>query len=82
MQHYNRGYFSYGLDSTKHLLGFKKRHDDKAYIGEFKYTIPDSNTIALDGLIGKDSLYVLLTRTKRHFQLAERQFHWLSESNR
>ena len=78
-QRYKRGYFSYELDSAKHLLGFKKYANIKTYFVEFKYAIPDSNTIILDGLKGKDSLHVELKRTNRHFQLAERQFHWLSE---
>jgi hypothetical protein len=81
-QRYKRGYFTYGVDTANRLITFKKNADEMFHIGEFKYTMPDSNTITLDGLMGKDSLYVLLTRTKRHFQLAERQFHWLSESNR
>jgi hypothetical protein len=76
---YNRAYFSYGLDSAKHLLGFKKYGNTPEYFLEFKYAIPDSNTIILDGLKGKDSLHVELKRTNRHFQLDERQFHWLSE---
>ena len=76
---YNRAYFSYELDSATHLLGFKKYANMKEYFMEFKYTIPDSTTIILHGLKGKDSLYVELKRTNRHFQLAERQFHWLTE---
>jgi hypothetical protein len=79
---YNRGYFAYGLDSLTHNLVFKKRFSDKKHFLEFKYAMPDSNTLTLAGLQGKDSLYVELKRTKRHFQLAERQFHWLSEQNR
>lgn len=46
------------------------------------YEIPDSNTIRLYGMIRKDSMFAELKRTSRHFQLAERQFHWLSEYNR
>lgn len=76
---YNRAYFSYELDSAKHLLGFKKYANTEEYFLEFKYAIPDSNTIILDGLKGKDSLHVELKLTNRHFQLAERQFHWLTE---
>lgn len=76
---YNRGYFAYGLDTAKNVLGFRKRIGDKNYILEFKYAIPDSSTITMAGLHGKDSLYVEL---KQHFQIAERQFHWLSEQNR
>jgi len=81
-QRYKRGYFGYSLDSAKHALGFKKFFDDPKYIMEFSFSTPDTNTILLAGLRGKDSLHVELKRIKRHFQLAERQFHWLSEQNR
>ena len=81
-QRYKRGYFGYSLDSAKHMLGFKKFYDDPKYIMEFSYSRPDTNTIILAGLKGKDSLRVELKLIKRHFQLAERQFHWLSEQNR
>jgi hypothetical protein len=76
---YNRAYFSYELDSATHLLAFKKYANMKEYFLEFKYTIPDSSTVVLNGLKGKDSLYVELKRTTRHFQLGEKQFHWLTE---
>lgn len=79
---YNRAYFSYELDSAKHLLGFKKYDNEKDYFMEFKFAIPDSNTIILDGLKGKDSLHVEVKRINRHFQLAERQFHWLNEQTK
>ena len=29
-----------------------------------------------------DSIHVELVRVPRHFQLGERQFHWISEYNR
>jgi hypothetical protein len=76
---YNRAYFSYGIDSATNMLGFKKYANQKEYFLEFKYAIPDSNTIILNGLRGKDSLHVELNRTNRHFRLAEKQFHWLTE---
>jgi hypothetical protein len=38
--------------------------------------------VVLRGKIRNDSVFVALRRQKRHFQLAERQFHWLSEANR
>ncbi|MHA4896088.1 hypothetical protein ACXZ1K_15145 [Pedobacter sp. PWIIR3] len=81
-QRYKRGYFRYSLDSTKHVLGFKKFYDDPTYIMEFSFSRPDTNTIILAGLKGKDSLHVELKLLKHHFQLADRQFHWLSEQNR
>ncbi len=79
---YNRGYFNYVVDSTKKTLGFKKGFADTAFTYFFTYEIPDKNSIFLTGAAGKDSLFIVLRKSKRHFQLAERQFHWLSESNR
>jgi hypothetical protein len=79
---YGRGYFAYRTDDQLHLLTFKKNKDDSAALLVFRYDMPDSNSLHLWGRKGADSLYVELQRTNRHFQLAERQFHWLSESNR
>jgi hypothetical protein len=81
-QRYKRGYFAYYANDTTHVFTIKKSGADKIPIMRFKYQMPDSNTITLAGTHGKDSLYVALKRTKRHFQLAEKQFHWLSERNR
>jgi hypothetical protein len=47
-----------------------------------RYEMPDTNTIRLRAAIRGDSVDVELARTPRHFQLTERQFHWLSEDNR
>jgi hypothetical protein len=79
---YNRAYFSYELDSASRQLGFKKRWDDSSYLVSFRFTTPDTSTIRLWGKFKEDSLYVELKRSNRHFQLAEKQFHWLSEYNR
>ena len=79
---YGRGYFTYSADDQLHLLTFKKFKDDSVALLVFRYDMPDSNSLYLWGRRGADSLYVELQRTNRHFQLAERQFHWLSESNR
>ena len=81
-QRYKRGYFVYALDSATHTLGFKKTQADSTFIIKFKYDLPDSNSIRLWGLQRSDSLYVELKRIPRRFQLAERQFHWLTEYNR
>jgi hypothetical protein len=71
---------------VKHVINFKKLQTDSAmYIGiilTMHYQLPDSNTIQLWGKEKNDSLYVLLKRSNRRFQLAEKQFHWLSEYNR
>lgn len=76
---YNRGRFGYQTDTLEKTL----RLWGKSGVHRlFKYEIPNNNTIYLQGMSGKDSLFVVLKRSKRHFQLAEKQFHWLSESNR
>ena len=79
---YNRAYFVYEVDTLKHLMNIKKRQSDTTFIFSMRYEIPDSNTVKFWAKIRKDSVYVVLKKTKRHFQLAERQFHWLSEDNR
>lgn len=85
-QRYNRGYFSFSTDTIKHIINFKKWQTDSAiYSGiilSLHYQMPDSTTIQLWGKQKNDSLFVLLKRSNRHFQLAEKQFHWLSEYNR
>ncbi len=81
-QRYKRGYFYYSADSATHTLGFKKAKGDSTFILNMRYDVPDSSTIRLWGLQRNDSLYVELKRTNRHFQLAEKQFHWLTEYNR
>lgn len=77
---YNRGYFLYSVDTVNQTLVLKNQFQDTAYF--FTYKIPDKETILLTGKSSNDSLSVVLRKSKRHFQLAEKQFHWLSESNR
>jgi hypothetical protein len=79
---YNRVYFSYSLDSASQTLGFRKRAGDSLPLMRFHIETPDTSTIFLRGTYGTDSLTVALKKTSRHFQLAEKQFHWLSEYNR
>ncbi len=79
---YNRAYFNYEPDTAKGIIGFKKFSADTSNLFSMKYYLPDSNTLQLRGLYKSDSLYVELKKSSRHFQLAERQFHWLSEQNR
>ena len=79
---YNRAYFNYALDSATGMLGFRKKYDDSLFMLKFRFDMPDSNTLRLWGKQHNDSLHIELKRTSRHFQLAEKQFHWLSEYNR
>ena len=81
-QRYKRAYFYYSFDSTGTHLDFKKFQSDSLFIASFGFQLPDSNTVFLRGKIRNDSVYISLKRTDRHFQLAEKQFHWLSEANR
>jgi hypothetical protein len=81
-QRYRRGYFSFVTDSTKKTINFKKFSKDSNFIYSFHYDLPDSNTIRLLGKQKTDSVYVIMKKSKRHFQLAEKQFHWVSEANR
>ncbi len=79
---YNRAYFVYEVDTVNNLMNVKKRQSDSTFLFSMRYKIPDNNTVKLWTKIRKDSIYVVLKKSKRHFQLAERQFHWLSEDNR
>ena len=81
-QRYRRGYFSYKLDSLTHTITFRKNSFDTTALFTMHYTMPDTNHILLRGKVRNDSVKVALKRQNRHFQLAERQFHWLSEANR
>ena len=81
-QRYHRGYFSYSLDTLNRTVSFKKFATDTSALFTMNYTMPDTNHILLRGKIRKDSILVGLTRQNRHFQLTERQFHWVSEANR
>lgn len=83
-QRYRRGYFRYKVDSTGTKMSFTKtgwtQQTDSLFTLQFDH--PDSNSIRLWGQIRKDSVYVVMKKNNRHFQLAEKQFHWLSEYNR
>jgi hypothetical protein len=78
---YGRGYFSFTVDTLQPIVHFKKTPQGND-IFLFRYQLPDSNTIQLWGKQQNDSLFIELKRSARHFQLAEKQFHWLSEANR
>lgn len=83
-QRYHRGYFLYKTDTAKKTIAFSRFSisGDRTQLGELGYTFPDSTTIVLSGRIRQDSIYTILKRINRHYQLTERQFHWLSEYNR
>jgi hypothetical protein len=79
---YQRAYFNYNIDTAKHLLNFVKSFADTSFLLSMRYEIPDSSSVRLWGKLRNDSLFVFLRKSNRHFQLTERQFHWLSEANR
>lgn len=81
-QRYRRGYFIYQPDTLSQSIKFKRAAQDSLDLFVMNYRMPDEHTIELSGQVREDSLYFLLRRTNRHFQLAERQFHWISEANR
>jgi hypothetical protein len=79
---YGRSYFEYYADSIQNKLELKSRITDSASLASFKYQFHTRDTIMLHGKRGTDSLQLQLVKMKRHFQLTEKQFHWLSEANR
>jgi hypothetical protein len=81
-QIYRRAYFYYKTDTLKKLINISRTAADTAFILSMHYQLPDSSTIRLWGVRNNDSIYIELRKSKRHFQLAEKQFHWLSEYNR
>jgi hypothetical protein len=83
-QRYRRGYFRFRANPEEQTAVVWKNNAafDSTYLFTMRYERPDTSTILLWADIGKDSVYVELARDNRHFQLTERQFHWLSEYNR
>ncbi|HEV8217355.1 MAG TPA: hypothetical protein VGP95_16010 [Gemmatimonadaceae bacterium] len=84
-QRYHRGYFRYKPNPASHTAAVWKTSAiprDSTFLFTMRYEVPDSTTIRLHTVIRGDSVHVELVRVPRHFQLAERQFHWLSEYNR
>lgn len=84
-QRYRRAYFRYKPDTATHTSAVWKTSTipgDSTFLFTMRYDVPDTSTIRLRAVIRGDTVTVELVRTARRFQLAERQFHWLSEYNR
>ena len=84
-QRYRRGYFRYKANPADQTVTVWKNSfvpRDSTFLFRGRYATPDSNTIVLDAEMRGDSVHVEMIRLPRHFQLTERQFHWLSEYNR
>jgi hypothetical protein len=83
-QRYRRGYFRYAADTTRRQLAVWRTsfQQDSVPVFTARYELRGQGQLRLWTTMRGDSLYVELQRSDRHFQLAERQFHWLSEYNR
>jgi hypothetical protein len=84
-QRYRRGYFRYAADSATRTAQVWKTSTiprDSTYLFAMRYYVRDSVTVELRTMIRGDSVVAELVRVPRHFQLAERPFHWISEYNR
>lgn len=81
-QRYRRGYFSYQVDTAKQILTLKRLPTDPNVIMTMQYQLIDPKRFRLQTVLRGDSLSMVIVRSKRHFQLTERQFHWVSEENR
>ena len=84
-QRYRRGYFRYKADTASHTAAVWKTSTapgDSTFLFTMRYEVPDSTTLRFIAPIRGDTVRVDLVRIPRHFQLAERQFHWPSEYNR
>lgn len=82
---YGRGYFRYRPDTATHTVAVWKTSTiprDSTFLFSMRYEVVDTATIRLHTVIRGDSVHVELFRVPRQFQLAERQFHWVSEYNR
>ena len=84
-QRYRRGHFRYSADTARRtLVGLAHLVPARQHArpSPRATNCPTRSTARLWTTIRGDSVYVELVRTDRRFQLAERQFHWLSEWNR
>jgi hypothetical protein len=84
-QRYRRGYFRYKPDTTQGVATVWKISTiprDSTFLFTMRYEVPDTSVVRFHTKIRDDSIHVELVRVPRHFQLTERQFHWLSEYNR
>jgi len=82
MKRYNRAYFFYKVDTAKRNLEILKSFGETAPVATLKYSQIEDDGIRFWGALKNDSISLVLRRSKHNFQLTDRQFHWLSESNR
>ncbi|HEY0676685.1 MAG TPA: hypothetical protein VGD17_00310 [Chitinophagaceae bacterium] len=79
---YGRSYFSYKADTVKRTFDILTRRTDSIPFAALQYRFTDDQTILFWGKRQNDSFTFVLKRNPHNFQLAEKQFHWLSEANR
>jgi hypothetical protein len=80
--YYHRGYFQYKIDTLERFIRIFKTRRDNIPFALFHYQIADDGSILFRGKRNNDSINFTLRRNLHHYQLPERQFHWLSEENR
>lgn len=81
-QRYGRGYFSFDEDSIRQKIVFRRSPADSIPLFEMSYRRPGPDMLVLDGTIRNREVTLEIHRSAHSFQLGERQFHWISESNR
>ncbi|MGK4568561.1 hypothetical protein [Flavobacterium sp. 3HN19-14] len=80
---YRRGYFYYARDSVKNTLTcFTYKKADSIYLFTAHYDFDGKDKLKLKTKIKGDSVIFDLVNNHRKFQLANKEFHWLSEGNR
>lgn len=83
-QRYRRGYFKYKVNDSTHTVTFSRSswQMDMTELFTLDYKVLDTGSIMLSGKMRNDAVTAVLKKSNRHFQLEEKQFHWLSEYNR
>ena len=81
-QRYHRGHFMYQPDSTRQTIDFQFSKTDPRPLFYLNYKKLDDRNLQLWGKVRQDSVFYELARSEKAYQLAERQFHWISEANR
>lgn len=83
-QRYRRGHFRFSADTANKRITFWRSswRFDSTFLFSARYAAPDTSTMRMWTEFRGESLYVEMVRQPRHYQLTERQFHWLSEYNR
>jgi hypothetical protein len=76
----SRGYFFYTPDTASRSIHFKlaPTRSEDAFV--FNYQLTGNNMLVLDGWVRKDSVHIEMLRDVNQFPLANRPFHWMSET--